>query len=197
MMRLEMKGRHVTEQTMSTLRVPNSLPGKSGLRALKALVVEDNRHMRRLLTSLLTAYGVKETYEAADGQSGLDLLHTLQPDFVLTDYDMKPVNGITFVETIRRTCPPPLSLVPIILITGHTEMRRIGLARDAGITEVLCKPVTSQNLYARIVEIIERPRRFVKTPDFIGPDRRRRTDSSHYDGPERRSADRGETGPLD
>jgi hypothetical protein len=58
------------------------------------------------------------------------------------------------------------------------------------VTEALCKPVTAKNLYVRVTEIIERPRIFVRAADFIGPDRRRRSDSS-YSGPKRRSEDAG------
>jgi CheY-like chemotaxis protein len=139
----------------------------------------------------LEAYGIKESYEATDGQSGVDLLRAHKPDFVLTDYHMKPVNGVAFVKMVRHTCVPPLSWVPIILITAHTEIQRIELARDAGITEILCKPVTPVNLYQRIVEIIERPRRFVKTPEFLGPDRRRRRGDGDSESPKRRSEDPG------
>jgi two-component system chemotaxis response regulator CheY len=165
---------------------------KNGLHALKALIVDDNRHMRKLLGALLSAYGVKELYEAPDGQSRVKLLRTNKPDLVLTNYDMKPVNGIAFVKMVRNTCTPPLAWVPIILITAHTEIHRIEIARDAGITEVLCKPATPQNLYQRIVEIIERPRRFVKAPEFVGPDRRRRRDAGDSGGPKRRSEDPGD-----
>jgi CheY-like chemotaxis protein len=163
---------------------------RSGLRTLRALIVDDNRHMRKLLHALLGAYGIKDLHEARDGNSGIAMLKAVKPDFVLTDYDMQPVNGIAFVKMVRRTCAPPLAWVPIVMVTAHTELRRIELARDAGITEALCKPVTPQNLYDRIFEIIERPRRFVKTPEFAGPDRRRRK-AADYAGPKRRSEDRG------
>jgi len=171
-------------------RASSAADRKNGLRTLRALIVDDNRHMRRLLHTLLGAYGIKDVHEARDGTSGIAILKAAKPDFVLTDYDMQPVNGIAFVKMVRRTCSPPLSWVPIIMITAHTELHRIELARDAGITEALCKPVTPQNLYDRIFEIIERPRRFVKTPEFSGPDRRRRK-RANYAGPKRRSEDHG------
>jgi DNA-binding response OmpR family regulator len=81
------------------------------------------------------------------------------------------------------------------MITAHTELRRIETARDAGITEALLKPVTPRNLYDRIVQIIERPRRFVKTPEFAGPDRRRRR-GTDYGGPKRRFEDDHPNGEI-
>jgi len=97
-------------------RASSAADRKNGLRTLRALIVDDNRHMRRLLHTLLGAYGIKDVHEARDGTSGIAILKAAKPDFVLTDYDMQPVNGIAFVKMVRRTCSPPLSWVPIIMI---------------------------------------------------------------------------------
>jgi len=172
----------------SGIPIVNSVLHNTGLHNLTALIVDDNIHMTRLLHALLVAYGLRDVHEAADGQSGIKVLNAVKPDFVLCDYDMKPMNGIGFVKLVRRNCPPPLAWIPIIMITAHTELRRIQTARDAGITEALLKPVTPRNLYDRILQIIERPRRFVKTPEFAGPDRRRRRGDG-YGGPKRRFED--------
>jgi hypothetical protein len=48
------------------------------------------------------------------------------------------------------------------------------LARDAGITEFLAKPVSATLIYRRIAAMVENPRDFVETSSFFGPDRRRR-----------------------
>lgn len=74
------------------------------------------------------------------------------------------------------------------MVTGHTERHRIEAARDAGVTEVLAKPITSGSLFQRISEIIERPRSFVKCDKYFGPDRRRRA-VVDYTGPYRRRED--------
>jgi CheY-like chemotaxis protein len=167
----------------------------NGLHHLTALIVDDNVHMTRLLRALLVAYGLRDVHEASDGQSGIKVLNAVKPDFVLCDYDMRPMNGIGFVKMVRRSCAPPLAWIPIIMITAHTELRRIETARDAGITEALLKPVTPRNLYDRIVQIIERPRRFVKTPEFAGPDRRRRRGTGDH-GPKRRFEDNCPDGEI-
>jgi two-component system, chemotaxis family, chemotaxis protein CheY len=175
-------------RSFSGVPIVSSVLHNTGLHNLTALIVDDNSHMTRLLHALLVAYGLRDVHEASDGRSGIKVLNAVKPDFVLCDYDMKPMNGIGFVKLVRRNCPPPLAWIPIIMITAHTELRRIETARDAGITEALLKPVTPRNLYDRIVQIIERPRRFVKTPEFAGPDRRRRRGTS-YEGPKRRFED--------
>ena len=161
---------------------------------LKALIVEDNVHMRALLRSLLMALGLKQVFEAADGEDAFVIMRERKPDLILTDLSMKPMDGIEFTREARLSHRSPNPYVPIIMITGHTERHRVEAARDAGVTEFLAKPITAQNLFLRIAEIIERPRAFVRAGDYFGPDRRRRADEN-YPGPWRRHEDiRNEAG---
>jgi len=155
---------------------------------LRALVVEDNMHMRRLLRQLLGALGIKETYEAGDGSEAFEILRVRQPDLVLADLTMQPMNGIQFTRQVRLSEASPNPYVPIIMVTGHTERQKVEAARDAGVTEFLAKPVTVGNLFLRIAEIVERPRPYVRCVDYFGPDRRRHNDEN-YHGPWRRHTD--------
>jgi len=155
---------------------------------LTALIVEDNVHMRTLLHSLMTALGLKQVFEATNGEDAFVVMRERKPDLILTDLSMKPVDGIAFTQEVRMSHKSPNPYVPIIMITGHTERHRVEAARDAGVTEFLAKPITAQNLFLRIAEIIERPRPFVRAGDYFGPDRRRRADEN-YRGPWRRHED--------
>lgn len=155
---------------------------------LRALVIEDNNHMRTLLRSLLQALGIREVIECGDGASGYTALREKSPDFVLTDLSMKPIDGIEFTTMVRMGKDSPNPYVPIIMVTGHTERARVEQARDAGVTEFLAKPITVQNLLLRIGEIVERPRPFVRSGAYFGPDRRRKRDPN-FTGPWRRQDD--------
>lgn len=155
---------------------------------LRALVVEDNAHMRALLRSLLHTLGIKNICEASDGDSGFAELKTHLPDLILTDLSMTPADGIMLTRKIRNSKDSPNPYVPIIMVTGHTERPRVEAARDAGVTEFLAKPITAHNLMSRLAEIVERPRPFVKCETYFGPDRRRRK-KTDYAGPWRRHDD--------
>jgi DNA-binding response OmpR family regulator len=74
------------------------------------------------------------------------------------------------------------------MATGNTEPRLIAEARDAGVTEVIGKPFTAKALYSRIDGAIQRPRPFVRSETFFGPDRRRHKHAV-YDDPLRRHDD--------
>ena len=156
-----------------------------GFENLKALIVEDNAHMRSLLRALLNSLGVKDISEASNSQMAIELLRERKSDLVLTDLAMKPMDGLELTRYIRNNDHSPNPFVPIIMITGHTEKNRVTSARDAGITEFLAKPISAKSLYQRIVNVVAHPRPFIKTKDYFGPDRRR-IDNPNYPGPERR-----------
>jgi CheY-like chemotaxis protein len=163
-----------------------------GFESLKALVVDDNAHMRSLLRALLNSIGIKDVVEAAHGGAALDILRDRKSDLVLSDMQMKPMDGIEFTRLVRNGGMSPNPFVPIIMISGHTERHRVEVARDAGVTEFLAKPITAMHLFSRISEIVERPRAFVRTESYFGPDRRRHQHDD-YAGPWRRANDFADT----
>ena len=154
---------------------------------LRILIVDDNPDMRQLLRRMLGSLGVKDILEATDGRAGIAVLSQTGRDVVLSDLDMKPMNGIDFTLQVRMSDHMSNSVVPIIMITGHTELQVVEQARDAGITEFIAKPVTMKALQSRLTEIVERPRPIVRSGTYLGPDRRRRNVGT---GQGRRESDR-------
>lgn len=153
---------------------------------LNFLVVDDNKHMRALVKTLLHALGSKNVHEAADGADAFKELRHFPADVIISDWSMSPLDGLDFVRLVRTGKDSPNPFVPIIMLTGHTEMHRVVEARDSGIHEFLAKPISAKGLYSRIRSIIERPRPFVRAGLYFGPDRRRR--EADWKGPERRKA---------
>lgn len=157
---------------------------ESDIAGLSFLIVDDNRHMRNLVKSILHAFGVKRVSEAEDGADALRELRTTPSDVVITDWVMEPVNGIELVRLLRTGDDSPNPLIPIIMLTGHTEYWRIIEARDAGVNELLAKPISAAALHSRLRSLLEHPRPFIRTTRYIGPDRRRR--DKEFVGDERR-----------
>ncbi len=152
------------------------------------LVVDDNAHMRKLIMEILRAIGIRDAYEAADGAEALNLMRVHRIDLVITDIAMQPIDGVDFVRLIRTAADRPAPTVPVIMITGHATKARVDEARDAGVNEFLAKPITARGVLDRIQRVIDKPRQFIRTTDYFGPDRRRRADPE-YAGPLRRSTD--------
>ena len=155
---------------------------------VRIMLVDDNHHMRVLLTEILRAIGVRYIHEATDGAEALQIMRMHQIDVVMTDLAMQPLDGIDFVRLLRNSPDSPNQMCPVIMITGHSTSRRVAEARDAGVNEFLAKPVTARGVIERIGEIIEHPRPYVRADDYFGPDRRRKVEG-HYAGPWRRSSD--------
>ena len=157
------------------------------IQQLHFLVVDDNKHMSMLIKNLLHALGSRMVAEANDAADAFAELTHFPADIIITDYHMQPLDGLDFVRLVRTGSDSPNPFVPIIMLSGHTEMNKIMQARDAGVHEYLAKPISAKSLYSRIDSIIARPREFIETRSFFGPDRRRRAMS--FTGPERRQAD--------
>ena len=136
-------------------------------------IVDDNRHMRSLVTSILHALGVKEIGEAGDAAEAFTGLQHFIADVLIVDWHMEPLDGLDFVRLIRTAKDSPNPYIPIIMLSGYTEYRRITEARDAGVNKLLAKPISAHALYMRFASIIDNPRPFVRTKGFFGPDRRR------------------------
>lgn len=152
---------------------------------LNVLIVDDSQHMRKLVRTIVNSLGIVEVFEAEDGEQAYDALENFPADIIIVDWNMSPMDGIEFTKQVRMNDDSPNAYVPIIMLTGHTQMERVELARDAGVNEFLAKPVSAKKIYQRIHEILERPRQYIRTSNYFGPDRRRKNDPE-YLGEERR-----------
>jgi CheY-like chemotaxis protein len=144
--------------------------------------------MRSIVAAVLTGVGVQHIRECWDGAEALDALRQWPADMAIVDFHMSPIDGVEFTRIVRQTGEGDTRFIPIIMLTGHSERSRVEEARDAGVTEFIIKPVTGRAIVSRLKSVIERPRPFVETENYFGPDRRRRDDPD-YKGPRRRKGD--------
>lgn len=155
---------------------------------INILLVEDNQPMVDITKSILLTFGVGKVIVARNGEDGFREFCHYNPDLVIADWMMVPMDGIGLTRLIRTDKRSPNQFCPVILMTGFSERRRVIQARDAGVTEFLVKPFNARDLYRRIAQVVEKPRQFVKADTFFGPDRRRKN-TEGYNGPMRRESD--------
>ena len=169
----------------------------SQLAELRVIVVEDNPHMRSIVCAILRGLGVTKIRECGDGAQALVELRDAPADVAIVDFNMAPVDGVTFTQLVRNSADSPNRYLPIIMLTGYTERTRVEEARDAGVTEFIVKPVTARAVIGRLESVIFRPRPFIQSEGYFGPDRRRRADPA-FQGPWRRKGDedRPQTDPV-
>ena len=164
------------------------------------LVVEDNPYLRLLLVQALRAIGIGNVKTANEGSEAIILLKltvsdpvkagVVSFDMILSNWQMSPVDGMMLLRWVRRHKESPNRFIPFVMVTGYADRERIAEARDAGVTEVLAKPFSVTGVAQRLLQVIERPRQFIHTYDYFGPDRRRQN-VGPPDGRERRRADDG------
>ena len=159
---------------------------------LSILVVEDTAPMRNLLVSALYKFGIGHIRTASDGEQAFQIFKKESPDIILTDWAMSNIDGIELTKLMRTHPESPNQMVPIILISGYSAWSRVEIARDAGVTEFLAKPFTANDIARRLIHVITKPRNFIETGSFFGPDRRR-IKNSNFKGPFKRMKDKKAT----
>jgi two-component system, chemotaxis family, chemotaxis protein CheY len=171
-------------------RIERTMTGdKYAFSDLRVLIVDNNSHARANARALLAAFGVRDMLEAPGGAEGIKALGKFQPNLLICEHEMQPMDGIAFVRAVRLDEASPNPYAPIIVTVGSCDRQTVLTLRDAGTTEIISRPLTAQNLFLKIAEIVERPREFVRCRDYFGPDRRRRRGDG-YSGPLRRREDR-------
>ena len=159
--------------------------GSYSFENLSILIVDDNKHMHSIIEAVLGSFGCNMIHQETNPDVAFARLREYKPDIIFSDLVMRPTDGIEFVRRIRNDekCDNPF--VPIIMVTGHASKERVNAARNAGINELLVKPVTANAIMSRVDAVIRKPRPFIRAKEYFGPDRRR-VAKPNYKGDERR-----------
>lgn len=122
------------------------------------LIVDDISSMRRVIGSLLKEQ-VRQVKisEAADGRSALQMLKSADSDgtpvdFVITDWNMPHMDGLTLLRTIRET--PSLQRLPVLLVTAQATREMILAAAYAGADGYIVKPFNAHTLKTKLEQIM-------------------------------------------
>ena len=111
---------------------------------MRALVIDDSRAMRRIVTGILTDLGY-EVRDAGHGREGLDVLDEgWVPDLATIDWNMPVMDGLQFVFAVRAN--PAYRQVTLMMVTTESETGQIVKALAAGAHEYLIKPFTADAL---------------------------------------------------
>ncbi len=112
----------------------------------KVLVADDSGTMRKIIIRSLNAVGIQDVVEAVDGQEAFTKFQSEIFDLVLTDWNMPNKNGLDLVKDIRNE----KSTVPVVMITTEGEKSRVLEAIQAGVSDYLLKPFTSDTLREKL-----------------------------------------------
>jgi two-component system chemotaxis response regulator CheY len=121
---------------------------------MKFLVVDDFSTMRRIVRNLLKELGFTNVDEAEDGVAALQKLGSSSFDFIVTDWNMPNMDGLTLLQTIRKT--PQLKDLPVLMITAEAKKENIIAAAQAGASGYIVKPFTAATLSEKLEKIFDK-----------------------------------------
>lgn len=121
---------------------------------MRILIVDDDEMTHQLVTAVVRVLGDHAIDQAMDAMEGLELARRQPPDLVISDVNMPQMDGLAFVEELRKL--PELALVPILLLTARsrTEDKYEGFLRGAD--DYLTKPFDVMELQLRIKALLRR-----------------------------------------
>ncbi len=121
---------------------------------IRFLVVDDFSTMRRIVRNLLKELGYTNVEEAEDGQVALHKLETQPFDFVITDWNMPNMDGLTLLRKIRSH--DKLKHLPVLMITAEAKKENIIAAAQAGASGYIVKPFTAAVLAEKLDRIFQK-----------------------------------------
>jgi two-component system chemotaxis response regulator CheY len=123
-------------------------------KSMKILVVDDFPTMRRIVRNLLKELGYTNVDEAEDGVAGLAKLRSGSFDFVVSDWNMPNLDGLSMLKEIRADAS--LSHLPVLMVTAEAKKENIIAAAQAGANGYVVKPFTAATLDEKLAKIIDK-----------------------------------------
>lgn len=145
---------------------------KLNFRSVTTLVVDRDRYTRSLVCQMLRGFGVGGVESLESGEAARKYVQDNFVDLCIVEANLPDMSGADFIRWVRREQKEPVRFMPILVLTGYTQLRMISDVRDAGANIVVRKPVSAQILFDRVGWIAKTPRSYIETSDYVGPDRR-------------------------
>lgn len=123
-------------------------------KAMKILIIDDFPTMRRIIRNLLKDLGFENVDEAEDGAMGLEKLRGSNFEFVVSDWNMPNMDGLTMLQNIRADSN--LAKLPVLMVTAEAKKDNIVAAAQAGANGYVVKPFTAATLEEKLNKIFEK-----------------------------------------
>jgi two-component system chemotaxis response regulator CheY len=133
------------------IRTDKTMPDRT---SLKFLVVDDFSTMRRIVRNLLKELGFTNVDEAEDGAVALSKLREGGFEFVVSDWNMPNMDGLTLLQNVRAD--PKLKALPFLMVTAEAKKENIIAAAQAGASGYVVKPFTAATLQEKLEKIFEK-----------------------------------------
>ena len=120
---------------------------------MKVLIVDDMKLARVRVRQACERIGLKNFQEATNGNEAWNIIKNgYLPALILTDFNMPDMNGLQFLDLVRKH--EALKEIPVVMITSESEKQVILTAVNLGITEFVIKPFSDEALSTKITTAI-------------------------------------------
>jgi len=134
--------------------VGRPLQAPARLAGVRVLVVEDDDDSRDLICALLQMAGATVLCTGSVAEAMIGVYHSFDPDVVLTDFSMPEADGLDLIREFRKAPSSRAVAVPILVLSGHSEVHWRERALEAGAADLLTKPFDPAVLIARLADAV-------------------------------------------
>ncbi len=120
---------------------------------IRILVVDDMSTMRRIIRNILDQLGYSNVEEAENGKQALAKLKKEKFDFVVTDWNMPEMDGLSLVKAIRSD--EELKHLPVLMVTAEAKKENVMEALKAGVNNYIVKPFAPEVLKEKMEKIFK------------------------------------------
>ncbi len=120
---------------------------------IRILVVDDMSTMRRIIRNILDQLGYSNVDEAENGKQALAKLKKEKFDFVVTDWNMPEMDGLSLVKAIRSD--EELKHLPVLMVTAEAKKENVMEALKAGVNNYIVKPFAPEVLKEKMEKIFK------------------------------------------
>ena len=133
---------------------------------------DPNMRMRTLMRGMLLTIGFRAINEARNADEVVGIMKVNAVDLLIIDLDHEPDQICNVVRDIREGTVGANPYIVIIGLTWKPEKEMISRSLGTGLDDLIAKPISPKILSERATNLIRNRKKFVVTPDYIGPDRR-------------------------
>lgn len=154
---------------MSTAKAPKAL---LNLQRTSVMLADADVMGQSIVVQILVGFGARNVVRCDDAPEVRRHLTNQSFDLILIDPSSFGDEGYELIGWMRRALEPPNKHAPVLVVTGHTEQRRVGQLRDAGANFIVSKPLSAAVLLERILWMSREKRPYIECESYAGPDRR-------------------------
>lgn len=123
--------------------------------SMPILLVDDFETMTKIVSGLLRQIGFSDIDVASSGPAALERMHKKRYGLVVSDWNMKPMNGLELLALMRANVK--LASVPLILITAEARAQTVLAAKTAGVSGYIVKPFSAATLQRKLEMVLGGP----------------------------------------